>query len=300
MKRATLMAVATLALAASSSHGQVWVADFNTDGGFDGMAEFQDGNPGKDMFNPGGASGSVLQVQLEDGITFGGQHDKGGRSIGSVNPQGNSFSGYYKFAYSQLAESATELYTGVGFLGDTQVHISREFLGSVMVYKKEAGDYQVNLGGYFGGVGIGYSGYKGNSWTSLGSNPFDQMFQLVVSWDGATHVLHNALYDGNGTLLAQNIGDLDSTDDYPNLHILSQATLDADINASRMKYLGFQDWVGNATQQTVVLDTDVVAYFDTAGGAFSLVPEPTTALLLAGGLAMLARRRRGLYSHTTG
>src|SRR5213594_3930416 len=89
---------------------QVWVADFDTTAGSDGMVEFQNGNPAKAMFNPLGASGGALQVTLEDGITYNGLHDKGGRLLGTtVDPFTTSFSGYYRFVWSQLPESASQV-----------------------------------------------------------------------------------------------------------------------------------------------------------------------------------------------
>ncbi len=251
---------------------ELWRSTFDVEGGFDGMTEFQDGNPGKAMLDPSGAAGGSLPVQLEDGITFGGQHDKGGRLLGGeVNPFATSFSGYYKFAWSQLAETSAEVYTAAGFLGDSQVHISREFIGTVMRHKKEGSDYQVNIGGYFGGVGIGYSGYKAGSFVNLGPAALGTTYQLVVGFDAPTHVLHIAMYDGSGNLLADNVGDLDSGSDYPNLHILSQAVLDSDLNATRLKYLGWQDYIGSANLQTIVWDVDTVAYFDDANEAFTAV-----------------------------
>ncbi len=267
--------------------GQIWSSDFNIPGGFDAMTEFQDGNPGKSMFDPAGASGSVLRVQLEDGITFGGQHDKGGRALGgAVGAGAASFSGYYKFAWSQLAETSVEVYTAAGFLGDAQVHISREFIGSVIRSSKQGGDYIMNIGGYFGGVGVGYSGYKSGGATNLGPDALDTTYQFVVSWDAGTHVLRCVLFDQDGLVLADNTGDLDSASDYPNLHVLSQSVLDADINATQIRYLGWQDYIGNANLQTIVWDVDRVAYFDTAEGAFGAVETgaaPTGACCLLDG-----------------
>src|SRR5437870_1960825 len=117
MRGMNLLALGALGFAANG-YGQVWLADFNTEGGFDGMTEFQNGNPDKDLFNPAGASGGILQVQTEDGVDFGGKHDKGGRLLGSsVSPATSSFSAYYKFAWSQMPEISTDTYTTAGFLG---------------------------------------------------------------------------------------------------------------------------------------------------------------------------------------
>src|SRR5438132_8479846 len=62
---------------------EVWRSTFDTAGGFDGMVEFQSGNPDVVMFNPAGASGGKLLVTVEDGKDYSGQSNKGGRLLNS-------------------------------------------------------------------------------------------------------------------------------------------------------------------------------------------------------------------------
>jgi hypothetical protein len=217
---------------------EVWRSTFDVAGGFDGMVEFQDGNPAKTMFAATGAAGGRLGVHVIDGITFGGQHDKGGRSL----------------------------------------HTSREALGTLMRHRKTGSNYEANLGAVFGGVGISYHGYKpGGGFINLGPDAVGKEFQLVIGYDAPSRVIHIELFDINGVSLGSNIGDLDSdfgslsTYDSPGIPGGAAETLTAEIDATRLKYLGWQDYIWNSNQQGVVWNVDTVAYFDTATGAFGAV-----------------------------
>jgi hypothetical protein len=171
MRRFILAPVLALGLAATA-HGQ-WTADFNTDGGFDGMTEFQNGSTSKPLFDANGASGGRLVVVTHDGENYAGVHDKGGRSLGATLNMGtSSVSAYYKFNWDQLNELATETWVAAEFLGDSQVHSSREAIGALLRFTKSGSDYYVNVGGQFGGSG-GYTnnGYKAGTNVNLGPNP---------------------------------------------------------------------------------------------------------------------------------
>lgn len=291
MSRA-LLAMGAVFVLATLGFGQVWNVDF-TNGDINGVVQFQSNNPDiPAMFNPGGGLGNSMQVMIEDGKDYGGVINKGGKPLGAAAvPANQSVSAYYKFSWSQLPTSSTS-YTFAGFLGDTQVHASREALGTLMIHWVDGGHYYLRTAGFFGGVGIGDAGSGPGANVDLGTNPLGAMYQLVLSWDAPTHTMKTSLYDAAGAVLASTIGDLDNASDYPNLHNLPQANLDGDLAATNLKYLGWMDYAAYLSRLPAVWDIAQVAYFDSVNGAYSLVPEPASALLLACGLGILIRRRR--------
>jgi hypothetical protein len=252
----------------------VWTATFDTAGGYDGRVEFVHGNGFSDLFDLAGASGGKLTVVVSD-IDPGTQPNEGGRLLNAngtaVTASAASFSGYYKFAWSQVP--AVDTWTAAGFLssdfaGDSN---NREIIGAALRHWTSSGHTFVNLGGYFRGSGLDHPGYKAGVDLDLGAFALNQTYQMVISWNNATHELHNSLYNASGNLIADNDGDLDSAADYPDLHILSQATLESEINATKMKYLGWRDFTNIGTLEQLTYRADTVSYFNTATGAFGAV-----------------------------
>lgn len=277
MKRFSLI-VGILCLPVTAFSAQVWQSTF--DASADGVVDIFNNNSGKVMIGP--AAGGRLQITSSDNSTNAYTPDKAGRPLGSTKGGSDSFSGLYRFNWSQLNEVETQAFEAVGFLSPTASPQTRQIVGAVLRHWKPTGsnEYYVGVDVAFGTVGITGFGYQSSGSIYIGTNPTANDYQLAIGYDGATKVLSLGLYDAIGNLIVANSA---------NLVGLTNA---GEVGAMSVNHLGWSDYTGNGGDRLSVWQVDSLQYFDTANGAaLAVVPEPASMLLLAGG-AMLALRRR--------
>ena len=267
---------------------EVWRSNF--DSSADGVVDIWNQNSAKATIGP--AAGGKLQITNMDNSTNAYTPDKAGRPLGATVGAGNSFSGLYQFQWSGLNQSQTQAYEMAGFLGSdgNSTPQTRQVMTALIGHWKVGADNYITLDMGVGGIGISGFGYKAGTTTWL-ANPSDN-YQLTVGYDGTTRVLTLGLYDGQGNLVTQNVGDLDT--DLPGLTAYGSGAYNGELNAMAFTHLGWSDYTYNGGDRSTVWQTDSLAYFNTATGAVeALLPEPASLILLAGGLVVALRRRAG-------
>jgi len=293
LKKAQIPAVALLFGATMSSAAQVWESTFDTDA--DGVEYVVNGNLDKDLIGPAG--GGTVQITTMDRSGAFNDNDRGGRALGSTLDGNSSFSGIYRFAWSDLNEDTTQMWESVGFVGDA-ANITRQKIGVIMRHWKVGDNSFVSMDMIYGEAGTGAflfdatgaNGYGPFSPTaiSLGSEAEGRDLQLALGYDGTSHVLTSELYDGDGNLMSGNLVDLDTS-----LSPTGSNTVQTMLDALQVTHLGWADYVANGADRTTVWDVDSLAYFNDATGAFgAVIPEPTTGLLLLSSSVLLLRRKR--------
>lgn len=284
-------------LAASAAIGQaaqVWESTFDSNA--DGVVDIFDGNNEKVMI--GSVTSGALKITTQDN---GGAQiytpDRAGRLLGTAQGGTDSFSGLYRFNWSSLNTTASEITEAVGFIGNHSAQ-SRQFVGGrLRHYQSIAGDYLVGLDVAFGSTGhlaenfATAAGPLPNYAINLGPDALNTDYQLAVGWDGTTRTVSLALYDDQGNLLGQHSGTvtLGSTLTPSS----SQGDLDAEVADLSVSHLGWGDYTSTGNDTLTVWNVDSLSYYDTASGAFdaAAVPEPGTLSIL-GGMSLLAMGRR--------
>jgi len=278
--QAVLISAGILGLAEVGSGALVWESTF--DSSADGVVNAVNLNTNKEMIGP--ASGGRLQITSWD-ITDYTQVDKAGRPLGADLTGGNnSFSGLYKFEWTQLEQTQNQAWEAVGFIGTPYGDFStRRFMGTTLRHQKFNNDYYVGVDLFAAGWGnTSPFTLSGNNFY-LGPNAVGTDYQLAIGYNGATHVLDVALYSASGTEIARTTGDLDIA--YPGFATESPSFL--------FNYLGWSDY--NATgDQPTVWSVDSLAYYNDAAGAHNAaaVPEPTAIVSSMIAVGALLRRRR--------
>ncbi|MCC6421865.1 MAG: PEP-CTERM sorting domain-containing protein [Phycisphaerales bacterium] len=269
----------------------VWQSTFDSNA--DGVVDIYTGNAEKVMI--GSVSSGKLEITTQDnGGAEAYSPDRAGRSLGTAQVGTDSFSGLYRFSWSTLNTTASEITEAVGFIGNHSAQ-SRQFVGGRLRHYQIGGDYLVGLDVAFGSTGhlvenfAVAAGPLPNYAINLGPNALSTDYQLAVGWDGVTRTVSLALYDDQGTLLGQHTGTI--TVGSAMTPSSSQVDLDAEVADLSVGYLGWGDYTSYGNDVTTVWNVDSLAYFDSANGAFeAAVPEPGAISLL--GLAALALRRR--------
>ncbi len=249
---------------------EVWTSTFALDDNPDGFVVLRDGQPLKSQLS-GPASGflRVTNWDIDDGEL----PDKAGRPTGAVLGGSDSFSALYVFHWSALNElnspSATEF---VGFLGDAD-DAAQQVCGALLRHRKWNGLYFVSLDLGFGSVGNTNFGYRAGPQLSIGSSEaIGKALKFAVSYDGSTHVLSLALFDGQNAQLHGVSADLDT--DVPGLQ--QNGTPADEIDALAVTHVGWGDYHAGGGDRPSVWQVDSVSYFDTADGAVNAVGGPVT------------------------
>jgi hypothetical protein len=270
MKRLGLGAGAACILCSAALGADVWTSTFDMDGNPDGFVVLRDGQPLKSQLD--GPSGGFLGVTNWD-IDDGELPDKAGRPTGTALGGSDSFSALYEFHWSALNElnspSATEF---VGFLGDAD-EATRQVCGALLRHRKWNGIYFLSLDLGFGSVGNTDFGYLAGPQLSIGAtDAIGKTFKLAVGYDGSTHVLSVALFDGEDGQIHGLSADLDT--DMPGLQ--QPGTPADEIGALAVTHVGWGDYSAGEGDTPSVWQVDAVSYFDTAGGAVNAVGGPVT------------------------
>jgi len=301
MIRCTLGVAGILSLAlAPAQAGMVWESTFDTDA--DGVVDVVNGNPDKALVGP--VSGGRLQINTVDKSGAHNANDRGGRALGTTLDGNDSFSGLYRFSFSDLNEDATQMWEFVGFIGNA-ANVTHQTTGVMLRHWKGGDNYFMSLDMVFGGSGTG-TGHAAHLFDATGANDYGPFvstaiflggagaaegrdLQLAIGYDGATHVLRAELFDAVGTLIAGNMVDLDTA-----LSPTGTNTVQTVLDALAMTHLGWAEYVATGAGRTTTWQVDSLAYFDDATGAFNAVavPEPAALSLLLLGLGSLAARRR--------
>jgi len=280
-----------LASSAIAQASLVWESTFDSTA--DGVVDMFDGNSNKVMIGP--ASGGRLQITTQDnGGTQAYTPDRAGRELGTTQGGTDSFSGLYRFDWSALNTTASEITEAVGFIGNSSAQ-SRQFVGARLRHYQIGGDYLVGLDVAFGSTGhlaenfATLAGPLPNYAINLGPNALGTDYQLAVGWDGATRTVSLALYDSQGTLLGQHSGVVAYQSTLTPLS--SPGDIDAEVADLAVTHLGWGDYTSTGNDALTVWSVNSLAYFDSANGAFvAAVPEP--GMLSIMGLAALAMSRR--------
>lgn len=290
------MVVGLAASAAMAQASLVWQSTFDSNA--DGVANIYTGNGNEVMIGP--VTAGHLQITTQDnGGAYAYTPNRAGRLLGTAQGGADSFSGLYRFNWSSLNTSASQIPEEVGFIGNSPAQ-SRQFVGGLLRHYVDGnGNYLVGLDVAFGGSGnfATSSGplsteppYTSDYAVNLGSNPLGTNYQLAVGWDGATRTVTLALYDAQGNLLGEHSGVVSATGSLPVWP--TQPSVDSEVASLSVTNLGWSDYTTIQSNKTAVWNVDSLGYYNTAAGAFTAaVPEPGTLSAL-GGLALLAIRRR--------
>lgn len=270
----------------------VWESTFDSTA--DGVVDIFDGNNEKAMI--GSVSGGRLQITGQDnGGAQAYTPDRAGRPLGAAQAGTASFSGLYRFNWSTLNATASEITEAVGFIGNASPQ-SRQFVGGRLRHYQIGGDYLVGLDVALGSVGnlqenfAVAAGPLPNYAINLGPSALGTDYQLAVGWNGATRTVSLALYSAGGTLLGQHSGVL-APGNPPFIYLSNQTEVDNEVAALSVDHLGWGDYTSYGNDALTVWNVDSLAYFNTADGAFTAaVPEPAALSLL--GLSALVLRRR--------
>ncbi|MCC7352073.1 MAG: PEP-CTERM sorting domain-containing protein [Phycisphaerales bacterium] len=287
------MVLGLVASAAVGQAAQVWESTFDSTA--DGVVDIFTGNANKAMIGP--VTSGELQITTQDtGGTYAYIPDRAGRALGTAQGGTDSFSGLYRFNWSTLNTTSSEITEAVGFIGNHSAQ-SRQFVGGRLRHYQIGGDYLVGLDVAFGSTGhlvenfATAAGPLPNYAINLGPNALNTDYQLAVGWDGTTRTISLALYDDQGNLLGQHSGVL-SPSNPALIPSSSQGDVDAEVADLSVTHLGWGDYTSVQDNTQTVWNVDSLAYYNTADGAFTAaVPEPGTLSVL-GGLAMLATMRR--------
>jgi hypothetical protein len=304
-----------LVLASASQAALVWESTF--DAGTDGVVDLRTDNPhGTTMI--GGNTGGALTLTMESLVTT--LSNKAGRDTGTThNGIGDTFSALYCFNFSRLEGGPGEVgIEGVmGFTADSSTHNTRQFMG-VSLHRGENvdGEQEFNLIGRFGSTGHTGSGRIFATPTNLGptASVIGRPLALAIGYDGRTlgdERLRISLHDGTtGALLTEinrtEMGGLGVEDcggaggcpirwannlfGAPNP---ASPALQSEIEQFALTHVGVTDFIAGFDDIETDISVTAMAYYNDHQGAFDgIVPEPTTGLLLLGGLGMLIRRRR--------
>jgi hypothetical protein len=266
------------------ANGQVWQSTFDSDA--DGVEEVYDNNTGKEMIGP--AVGGNLQIESWDSYLPDGYNpDKAGRPLGTTVNYNTSFSGRYQFSWSALPSTATEGWEFAGFLGPhgTVFNQTRQVFGSIMRHWVESGEYYLSLDMAVMGWGATDFGYEVGPVVSLGPNPLGQDYDLRIQYDGTEHILKLALREGDGSLVAWHVKDLDT--DISNWHNYGPAAFNSEINSIALTHLGWSDYTAYAGGSSV-WQVNSLEFYDTA-----IIPEPAAGTMALFALAVTVCLRRG-------
>lgn len=254
---------AVLVLTQMALGGQVWRSDFNTDGNPDGVEVIKEG-PSKAQFS--GPAGGKLTVTNWDNSESAYVPDKSGRPLGSTRGGNDSFSALYIFRWSTLNTSETQAYEYAGFIGNATPQ-TRQICGAILRHWKvnNTTDHYVALDIAVGSVGTTNFGYRAGASSYLGSTPTSNTYQLIVAYDGPTHVLTLRLFDGAGTQVAANTADLDT--DVPGLQEFG--TPAGELGLLSLTHLGWSDYTASGGNRATVWEVDSLAYYNDPLGAFA-------------------------------
>jgi hypothetical protein len=268
MKTFALTLGIVLCAVAGARGAEVWTATFDADA--DGVVDIFDANLGKVMIGP--AVGGRLQIEAWDNTTNQYTPDKAGRPLGATVDGQSSFSALYKFRWSTLTTDQTpQAYELAGFLGTGGAPQTRQVCGAIIRHWKVDPNYYAAVDLAFGSVGFTSFGYLAGPTIWLGTDPMSNDYQLVVGYDGSTHVQSVQLFDAIGIPLGGVTADLDT--DVPGLQQFG--TPAQEIGALLVDHLGWSDYTAYGGDRASIWQVDSLTYYDTADEAFDAAVVPS-------------------------
>lgn len=233
--------------------------------------------------------GGVRSINLVNSLTFGGAISNGGLTISSSTNRNLTLAGNNTYTGATTVNSGNLIVTGSNTATATTVN------GGTLRGTGSVGAVVVNSGGLIGAGAAGAIGTFNAGALALNS---DAVFELTINTAAGTADLLNVTGDfslDNANSVVLNLSDIGTS-----------TALAAGTKFTFLTYTGnflggyFKDYAANVSV-TTGLNQFKVNYTDTYNGAnavslevvsMEVVPEPSSGLLLLGGLATLAARRR--------
>ncbi len=265
--------------------GNGWLSTFDT--GPDGVVYLNQSNT-RSMI--GAASGGRLPIT---NVNAAGSTDfnRAGRPLGRAYGASDTFTGSYRFNWSQLYQGGEQSGWGsvqfAGFVGDSGGAMFRQMAGALLQHKRALGHYYLKLG-IMTGAGSRDGYLADTTWLDLGTTGVPSTtYQLVLDYNGpAGHTMTVTFKDAAGNTIRSMSTTLDTL------------ITSANVNQLALTHLGWSDYsgaVGAWTQTNIpyVWQVDSLEFRDNAvatevrTGACCLPEtgtciEATTASLCAG------------------
>lgn len=173
----------------------VWWSNFAD--GADGMVDVTDNDPTKELIGP--QCDGQLPLHTRSFPSSWELNDRSGRPVGGTLNGNNSFSALYRFRWNDLPEDQPVMVDFPSFFGERS-NATQQVLGTMLVHNKVGADYYVRMCSAAGELQY-YFLFQCGTTFNLGPDAETTDYQLVVSYNGQTHLLSHAIYDNAGQLL---------------------------------------------------------------------------------------------------
>ncbi|GMV97605.1 MAG: hypothetical protein AMXMBFR83_19620 [Phycisphaerae bacterium] len=265
----------------------VWWSNFHKD--YDGLEDVRDNNAKKVLIGPQ-CDGRVQIHTQSDGIPNPNTpdpsnpfeaRDRGGRALGTTVTGNDSFSGLYRFRWSDLPEAQELMWEFPAFVGDRD-NATQQVLGCILHHNKVGENYFVRMCSA-GGEAQYYFLFQCGPSFNLGPDAESREFQLVIAYDGKTHLLSHALFDDQGALLGSDpnfsfrtwdldtVGPTGPSQNYFDCTVPPPAcTKQIKYDRTALTHLGWLEYF-QPLQLDTIWQVDSLAYFSDAAGAYNAV-----------------------------
>lgn len=257
----------------------VWWENFHTDLG--GVVDLRDNNPTKELFE--GQCDGRLQVHTQSRPNNWEVNDRGGKPLGTTVNGNDDFSALYRFRWSDLPESEDPMWEFISFHGDRNNPTQQAF-GVMLQHNKVGTDYYVRMCSAAGELQYYFLFQCGTTY-NLGPDAETNEYQLVVSYEGDEHLLTHSIFNADGTLLGESptqsfqtwdldiVGPNGPSQNYFDI-TPPQTTKQDKYDATALTHVGWLEYT-QPTTLNAIWQTDSLAYFSSAGGAYNAVYGPT-------------------------